>query len=103
MTEDDPQTVRTDRITFYPVIVLAAIFCISIFIVIAATFGDPNIPLNKLINRHANSVLIVETVLLTLTTLGAMTVDRLRTLRKLAQQTDDSTPDSSQQEESDVG
>lgn len=70
--------------TFYPVILFSTLFCISIFIVIAATFGDPTIPVNQWVNRHANVVLLVETVLLMFAAIGAMTVDRIRTLRRLA-------------------
>ena len=81
---------------FYPVIILSALFCVSIFIVIAATFGDQNIPANDWVNKNANWVLIIETVLLMMAAIGAMTVDRIRTLRRLArakenQITEDST------------
>ncbi|TWT49899.1 hypothetical protein KOR42_38510 [Thalassoglobus neptunius] len=101
MTSEHESTdeVKRDRLTFYPVIVVSAIFCISIFIVIAATFGDQLNPANRWINRNANSVLIIETVVLVIVTLGAMTIDRVRTLKKLSQ-TKSSSPVA--QESSDV-
>ena len=84
MQNDDPEDARRDRMTFYPLIVMGAIFCISIFIVIATTFGDPDHPLNSWVNLNANLILITEAVLLVILSIGAMTVDRLRTLKKLA-------------------
>lgn len=86
MHKDTPQDVRRERMIFYPVIFLSAIFCVSIFIVIAATFGDQNIPANHWVNRNANWVLITETVLLMIAAIGAMTIDRIRTLRRLARE-----------------
>ncbi|WP_417847392.1 hypothetical protein [Thalassoglobus sp.] len=84
MNKDSPQDVRRERMTFYPVIVISTIFCVSIFIVIAVTFGDQDVPVNRWVNKNANLILIVETVLLTITAIGAMTVDRLRTLKRIA-------------------
>lgn len=84
MNDEDPQAVRRDRMTFYPVVLMSTIFCVSIFIVIAATFGDPLNPVNKWINRNANAFLLGETVLLMVSVLVAMTLDRMRTLRRLA-------------------
>lgn len=88
--KDDPKDVRRERITFYPVIILSAIFCVSIFIVIAATFGDRNLPVNKWVNKNANWILIVETILLVIAAIGAMTADRIRTLRRIANEQSDS-------------
>lgn len=84
MQKDNSKAARHDRMTFYPLIVMGAIFCISIFIVIATTFGDPDHPLNRWVNLNANLILITETVLLVILSVGAMTVDRLRTLKILA-------------------
>ncbi len=86
MQKDDSQDARRDRMTFYPLIVMGAIFCISIFIVIATAFGDPDHPLNRWVNQNANLMLITETVLLVTLSVGAMTVDRQRTLRALAKE-----------------
>ncbi len=108
MQNDCPQDVRRERMTFYPVIVMSTIFCISIFIVIAATFGDQEVTVNRWVNKNANFILIVETVLLMISAIGAMTVDRLRTLKRLAAEEDFvSTPNQetelSNEADSDVG
>lgn len=89
--------------TFYPVIILSTIFCVTIFIVIAATFGDPSIPVNQWVNKNANTILIVETVMLLVAAIGAMTVDRVRTLRKLAEQSDANPSTDSSMATEDVG
>lgn len=86
MNDEDPQYVRRDRMTFYPVVVMSTIFCVSIFIVIAATFGDPLNPVNKWVNHNANVFLLGETFLLMAAVLIAMTLDRIRTLERLARQ-----------------
>ncbi len=84
MKKDDSKDARLDRMTFYPLIVMGAIFCISIFIVIATTFGDQDHPMNRWVNQNANLILITESVLLVILSVGAMTLDRLRTLKIIA-------------------
>lgn len=83
MTTPPDDDARRDRMTFYPVIVLAALFCVTIFMVIAATFGDPANPANRWMNANANSLLIGESILLVVAAVAAMTIDRVRTLRQL--------------------
>jgi hypothetical protein len=73
---------RRDRLVFYPVAVVGGLFCLSIFICIAATFGDPEVPVNRWINRHFSMILLGEAVLLVVVCIGAMTIDRLRFLHQ---------------------
>lgn len=84
MTIETPETVRRDRLTFYPVVLMSTVFCVSIFIVIAATFGERTNPVNAWINRHANLILLAEAGVLFGLSILAMTLDRLRTLKQLA-------------------
>ena len=89
MTSPEPTNqdeTRRDRLTFYPVVLMATIFCITIFLVIAATFGDPAHPVNKWINKNANTLFIVEAILLVVLSIVAMAIDRVRTLKRMAEQ-----------------
>lgn len=72
---------RRDSLVFYPVAVVGGVFCLSIFICIAATFGDPDVPVNRWVNRHFSAILLGEAMLLIVVSIGAMTADRLRHLR----------------------
>ena len=90
--------------TFYPVIVMATLFCVTIFMVIAATFGDPANPANRWMNRNANMLLIGESVLLVVCAVGAMTIDRMRTLQRSPSRGNNASPETSaDQEQRDVG
>lgn len=74
-----------DRLVFYPVAVMGGVFCITVFLAVAATFGDPAHPLHDLINRFGTPVLLIEAGLLVVVGLLAMTVDRVLTLRRRSQ------------------
>lgn len=86
MTEiSPPENARRDRLIFYPVAALGGLFCLSIFICIAATFGDPEVPLNQWITRNFTSILLGEAGVVLVVGFAAMTVDRLITLRERRQ------------------
>lgn len=77
-----PEQLRRDRAVFYPVAAVGLLFCMSIFICIAAAFGDPDVPVNRWINRNFTSILLAEAGLLFVAGFAAMTIDRLYTLRE---------------------
>ncbi len=84
MSDSNSNQVYKDRVIFYPVAVVGAVFCISIFVVIATAFGDPLAPANQWVNKFATPLLLFETLLLVTVAIGAMAADRVRTLRRLA-------------------
>ncbi len=71
---------QRDRLVFYPVAIMGGVFCVTVFMSIAALLGDQQVPAKQWINRHITTVLVVEAVLLLLTGILAMTIDRQRTL-----------------------
>lgn len=81
--EDNPFADPLDRAIFYPVAFVGAIFCMSIFVIIAATFGDAGNPVNDWVNKNAIPILLWETLLLVTVSIGAMTYDRVRTMRRM--------------------
>jgi len=74
---------KRDRLVFYPVAVVAGIFCLTVFMTIAAVFGDPQAPFTRWMNRNATPLLLWETALLVTIGILAMTIDRLRTLQRI--------------------
>jgi len=116
MNDSETQNVTTDRAVFYPVAVVGAVFCMTIFAVISAAFGNSQAPMNAWLNRHSTPLLLWETGLLVVTGIGAMTIDRIRTLKRLKAQaeetaveegteltTADATESSSAEDTNDVG
>jgi len=87
--EDNPFLDPLDRAIFYPVAFVGAIFCMSIFVIIAATFGDADNPVNEWVNKNATQILLWETLLLVTVSIGAMTYDRVRTVRRMQTMNDD--------------
>lgn len=84
MSKSPAQDAFRDRLVFYPVAAMGALFCISVFAVTtAAVVGDPAVPLTRWLMRYGNALLLIEAGLLVATGLSAMTIDRLRTLRRL--------------------
>ena len=73
---------QRDRLIFYPVAVIGGLFCLSLFVTIAAIFGDPDAPVNRWINHNSGTILLAETGILMVIGLLAMWFDRVNTLRK---------------------
>lgn len=84
---------QRDRLVFYPVAVVGGVFCVTVLMTIAAAFGDPQAPVAKWLNRNATPLLLWETALLVTISVLAMTIDRVRTLRKRNHSTGESTQD----------
>lgn len=66
------------------VIVSGAAFALTCLVMVAATLGDPHGPMNRLVRAYGTSAAGIETIVLVLSALGAMTVDRIQTLRQEA-------------------
>ncbi|MGE3314837.1 MAG: hypothetical protein AB7O26_06930 [Planctomycetaceae bacterium] len=66
--------------------VLAAIFCITIFAMVAAMLGDEASPPVRFLNNHGGTLIIVEVAATLLVAVVAMANDRMRTLRNLREQ-----------------
>lgn len=61
---------------FKAVGVLAAIFVLTVFVMIAALFSDPELPINLWLNRYSLSLLLGEVLLMMAFGLAAMIFDR---------------------------
>lgn len=74
---------RVPNNIFFTLLIPATfIFCGTILMYVMAGFGDPNAPLNQIVDRYAFAVLIAEAVLVIAIGLIAMTIDRRRTLSR---------------------
>lgn len=71
---------------FQLVVPATAIFVITVLSLIAVLFSDQQAPLAKLLNRHGNTLLTAELVVILVLSLLAMTVDRIQTLKQIRQQ-----------------
>ncbi|MFV0444504.1 MAG: hypothetical protein ACK5Q5_13120 [Planctomycetaceae bacterium] len=69
---------------FRAVIILGAIFVVTVLSMLAATFGDPQAPPNRFFNAYGLPLIAVETVLLLVISFIALAVDRRQTLTDLA-------------------
>jgi hypothetical protein len=78
---------------FRAVIVLAAIFCITIFAMVAALMGDGGSPAMRFLNEHGGTLIAVEVVATLFVILGAMFADRWKTLRAARQEDEQNTND----------
>lgn len=66
--------------------VLAAIFCITIFAMVAAMLGDEASPAVRFLNNHGGTLIVVEVAATLLVAVIAMGADRIKTLRKLREE-----------------
>jgi membrane protein DedA with SNARE-associated domain len=66
--------------------VLAAIFCITIFAMVAAMLGDEASPPVRFLNNHGGTLIAVEVAATLLVAVIAMGADRIKTLRNLREQ-----------------
>ena len=71
---------------FRLIVPATALFVVTILASIACLFGDPRAPVAKWFEAHVNTLLIGELVVVVVLTLLAMTVDRIRTLRRSAEE-----------------
>lgn len=71
---------------FQLVIPATAVFVITILSLIAVVFSDPRAPLAQLLNKHGNTLLIGEFVVVIILSILAMAVDRIQTLRQIRQE-----------------
>lgn len=55
---------------------VAAVFIVTVFVMIAALFSDPELPINQWLNRYSLPLLLGEVVLLVALGLAAMMLDR---------------------------
>ncbi len=68
---------------FQLIIPATAIFCVTILSLIAVVFSDPRAPIAQFLNRHGNTLLIAEFVVVIVLSLLAMIMDRRQSLREL--------------------
>lgn len=84
---------------FQLVIPATAVFVITILSLIAVVFSDPRAPLAQLLNKHGNTLLIGEFVVVIILSILAMAVDRIQTLRQIRQERLQQTGNSTTNEE----
>lgn len=70
---------------FQLVVPATALFIITILSLIAVLFSDERAPVAQWLNRHGNTLLLVELIVVIALSLLAMAVDRWQTLRAAAQ------------------
>ncbi|MFN5976253.1 MAG: hypothetical protein ACK48U_17550 [Planctomyces sp.] len=79
---------------FRLVVPATSVFVITILALIAGLFGDERAPLPRLLNRHGNTLLLVEFAAILVLSVLAMVLDRRQILRdqKLQAESGDSGP-----------
>lgn len=68
---------------FQLIIPSTSIFVVTILSLIAVLFSDQRAPLAQLLNKHGNSLLVAEFVVILVLSFLAMAVDRIQTLRNM--------------------
>lgn len=71
---------------FRAVIALAALFCITIFAMVAAMVGDNGSPVVRFLNDHGGTIIVVEVIATLAVCFLAMAADRIKTLRSEREQ-----------------
>lgn len=66
---------------FKLVVPATAVFAITVLALIAVVFSDPRAPVAQFLDRHGDTLLLAEFVVVIVLSLLAMTVDRIQTLR----------------------
>lgn len=79
---------------FRLVVPATSVFVITILALIAVLFGDERAPLPRLLNRHGNTLLLVEFAAILVLSVLAMVLDRRQILRdqRLQAESGDSGP-----------
>lgn len=72
---------RTGNVLWMLVILAAAGFCLTVLALLAASFGDVNAPIVRLLNLHAGRIILVEVAATASCALLALTIDRRYSLR----------------------
>ena len=78
------------------VLMAGAAFAVTCFAFVAASFGDPQGPMNRLVTTHGTLVIVTETITLVLA--GLLAVDRVQTLRRLRSEQNDQVDSDSSRE-----
>jgi|GEM_PF-881226 len=74
---------------FQLVVPATAIFAVTVLSMIAIIFSDPRAPVAQWLDKHGNTLLAAEFVLVIALSLLAMTVDRIQILRQMRSLTSD--------------
>lgn len=88
---------------FRLVIPATSVFIVTILSLIAVLFSDERAPVAQWLNRHGNTLLMVELLIVVVLSLLAMTVDRVQTLRAQDRPSDAAAAHSTPQREGDRG
>lgn len=76
-----PAPPERPNVLFRALIPAGAIFVITIFALVAVTFGDPKAPPAQFFDRYGLVLILVEVAAILVLIVSAMTVDRWQTLR----------------------
>jgi len=79
---------------FRLVVPATSVFVMTILALIAVLFGDERAPLARLLNRHGNTLLVLEFVAILVLSLLALVLDRRQILRDQQARAGGSEPDS---------
>lgn len=79
---------------FRLVVPATSVFAMTILALIAVLFGDERAPLAQLLNRHGNTLLVLEFVAILVLSLLALVLDRRQILKDQQAQTGGTQPDS---------
>ncbi len=68
---------------FRAVVALAAVFCMTIFAMVAAMVSDSGSPVVRFLNDHGGTIIAIEVAAILIVAIGAMFADRWKTLREM--------------------
>ncbi len=91
-SETQPTGKTPDNVLFRVVIVLGGAFAFTAMVLFAATLGNPDAPINAIIDRYGLWALGILAALLIPTALLAMAIDRRQTLAHRRQNPGDTPP-----------
>jgi hypothetical protein len=80
----DAPVAEPGRLLFLAVVPFATLFVVTILVMIAAAFGDPDSPLGGFFDEHGLTIIAWESLATIAAALVAMTIDRRRSLRSTA-------------------
>jgi hypothetical protein len=69
------------NVLFRAAAVLAAVFAVTVLALVVSAAGGGGSPVAKFLNEHSGEIIAVEVAATLFCALGAMTIDRWRTLR----------------------
>ena len=91
-TDSDSASVPDLNMFFRLAVAAVVVFVLTILALVAALFGNQQAPAARLLNNHGGVIIAVEVGAALLFAFLAMTVDRVRTLRKQARDTTSDRP-----------